>query len=252
MKPALIIASTSLLSLAALAAPAHADRRAFTRTYEYMTMPEGETELEIYTEQSRQLLGEPSPQAFAFQLEIEHGITERWDVSLYHVFKQSTGPAPDDNEAFHFDELKLRSRYRLSERGELPVDMLGYLELIKVFGEGVYEVEAKAIFARDFDKLTAALNLIGEVAFDNATDETAVEAGWAAGLTYEVAPEIKLGVESWGGFDVEATDEIAASLGPAVSWAPSSSLWITTTAGFGLTEHADDISVRAVIGLHIQ
>ncbi len=252
-QPATLLATSiaALAATAAVATPAHADRRSFTRTYEYMTMPEGETEVELYTEQSRAVLGEPSPQGFAFQVEVEHGITNRWDVSLYHVFKQSTGPAPGDDVALHFDEVKLRTRYRLSERGELPVNMLGYAELVKAFGAGEYKAELKGIFTRDFGKLTAAVNLIGEVVFGPSVDETELEAGWAAGLSYEVAPEIKLGAETWAGFEIEHPDELAASVGPAMSWAPSSGLWITTTAGFGVTEYADDVSVRAIIGLHV-
>lgn len=246
MKPYLAI-----LLVAAAAAPAHADRRSFTRTYEYMTMPEGETELEIYTTQSKTTFDNPSPKEFELQLEIEHGITERWDFSVYHVFKQSTGPAPEDVSPFHFDEIKLRTRYRFSDRGEWPVDVLLYGEVKKVFGVGVWEAEPKIVLARDFDKLTAAINLIGEVAFGPSVPEAELEAGYAAGLTYEVLPEWKLGVESWGGFELEHTDEVAASVGPAVSWAPASTLWITTAAGFAVTEHADDFSVRAILGMDL-
>jgi hypothetical protein len=216
-----------------------------------MTMPEGETELELYTEQSKATWDNPSPKEFAFQIEIEHGLTERWDFSIYHVFKQSTGPSPDDVSPFHFDEIKLRSRYRFAERGEWPVDVLAYGEIIKVFGEGVWEAEPKVILARDFDKLTVALNLIGEVGFGPSVPETEIEAGYAAGITYEAVPEWKLGVEAWGGFEIEHTDEMSTAVGPAVSWAPSSSLWIATTAGFGLTEFTDDFSVRAIIGMDL-
>jgi hypothetical protein len=250
MKP-LLASAAGLAALLLAATPAAADRRSFTRTYEYMTMPEGETELEIYTTQSKTTFDNPSPKEFELMLEVEHGLTERWDFSIYHVFKQSTGPAPEDESPFHFDEIKLRSRYRFAERGELPVDLLAYGEIIKVFGEGVWEAEAKAIIARDFDKLTAAVNLIGEVKFGPSVPEAEVEAGYAAGLTYEAVPEWKLGVESWGGFEVEHTDEFAASVGPAVSWAPASTLWIATTAGFGVTDYADDFSVRAIIGMDL-
>jgi len=246
-----VASCTLLASLALLAGPAHADRRAFTRTYEYMTMPEGETELEIYTTQSKTTFDNPSPKEFELMLEIEHGITERWDVSVYHVFKQSTGPAVEDNSPFHFDEIKLRSRYRFAERGELPVDLLAYGELIKVFGEGTWEAEAKAIVARDFDKLTIAVNAIGEVKFGPSVPEPEVEAGYAAGVTYEAVPEWKVGVESWGGFEIEHTDELAASVGPAVSWAPASGFWVATTVGFGLTDYADYFSVRALFGMDL-
>jgi len=241
-----------IAALLLVPAAAHADRRGFSHTYEYMTMPESQTEVEVYTEQSRQVLGEASQKEFVLQLEIEHGITAKWDVSVYHVFKQVAGVTDAENEPFGLDEIKLRTRYRFAERGQWPVNVVAYLEGVRSFAEPVWEGEAKAIVTRDFDKLTIAVNLIGEVKLDANADEPEVEAGWAAGVGYELHPEIKLGAETWGGFEVEdpsGTKEAWA--GPAVSWAPSSSLWVTTTAGFGLTDYSDDLNVRAIIGMSL-
>lgn len=239
-----------LLVSAAVAAPslAHADRRALTHTYEYMTSPEGQTEVELYTTQTRSTWADGAPETFELQLELEHGITERWDVSLYHVFTQASGDATSA-APFQLSEVKLRSRYRFAERGELPVDVVAYGELIKQFGASAYEGEAKAILARDFGLLTIAVNLIGEVGFGAEVDETEVEAGWAAGASYEVNPTWKVGAETWGGFEVEHTDEISAWAGPALSWAPSAQLWVTATAGFGLNDRSDRFSLRGLIGL---
>lgn len=246
--PAIILLGCTLVP-----ALAHADRRAFTRTYEYMTMPAGETEVELYTTQSRATFDDGSPQSFQFQLELEHGITERWDISLYHVFEQSTGDgtATDPGEPLHLSELKLRTRYRFAERGELPVDPVAYLEAIKAFGASVYELEAKAILARDFGLITVAVNPIFEVKFGDDVPETELEAGWAAGVTYEVSPALKVGAETWGGFELESPDEAGVSAGPALSWAPSQSLWVTSTVGFGLNDNADKFSVRGLIGMHL-
>jgi hypothetical protein len=236
------------------ASAAHADRRSFTRTYEYMTMPEGETELEIYTTQSREVLDGASAKEFELQLEIEHGITNRWDVSLYHVFTQVDGATPDQDEPFGFRELKLRTRYRFSERGELPVDILLYGEGVKVFGEQIYEAEGKLILARDFDKLTLAVNAIGEAELGAALEHPEYFVGWAAGATYEALPEIKLGAESWGDYaldDHEGEEPLTGYAGPSVSWAPATSLWATVGAGFGITDNADDLTVRAILGLSL-
>ncbi len=244
----LVAAGAATLLAGALAGDARADRRAFTRTYEYTTMPEGQTEIEIYSTHSRATFdGATSPQSFVLQLEVEHGITDRWDVSLYHVFAQSSdglgGGSP-----LALSEMKLRTRYRFAERGELPVDVLAYAEVAKDFGVGAYALEGKAVLARDIGRTTIAANLIAEVVVGNDVDEAEVELGWSVGASQEVTPAWKIGAETWGDFEAEHTDEIAASAGPALSWAPSAALWVTATAGFGLTDHADAFSVRAIIG----
>ncbi len=236
-------------TLVTVGGTAHADRRAFTRTYEYTTMPEGQTEVELATTQSRATFaGRTSPQTFDLQLEVEHGITDRWDIALYHVFSQ-TSDEIGGRGALALAEMKLETRYRFAERGELPVDILVYGELAKQFGTSAYDVESKVILARDLGRVTTAANLIAEVGFGRDVAETELELGWAAGASVELSPAWKLGAETWGNFEAEHTDAIAASAGPAVSWAPSQALWVAATAGWGLTDSADAFSVRAVIGL---
>lgn len=250
-----VAAAAAGVALVGGAGAAHADRRSFAHTYEYSTTPEGQTEIELASEQDRLSFdGATSPQTFGLELEVEHGITDRWDIALYHVFAQSTDGA-GGGTPFGLDEVKVETRYRLKERGELPVDVLLYGELAKDFGAGVYELEGKVILARDFGRATAAANLIGELEFGNDVDEPELELGWSAGVTYEASPTWKFGAETWGSYADEETagagesEATAASAGPALSWAPSSRLWVTGTAGFGITDEAPAFSARAIIGL---
>jgi hypothetical protein len=151
-------------------------------------------------------------------------------------------------ESLHLGEIKLETRYRLAERGEWPVDTLLYFEVAKDFGASAYEVEGKLMGARDFGALTAALNLISEVKFGQDTAETELELGWAAGVTYQAHPKLRLGAESWGAIE---DSEVAASLGPALSVAPASDFWVALTAGFGLTDEADAFSAHAIFGIEL-
>jgi hypothetical protein len=234
-------------------AAAGADRRSFTRTFEYMTMARGETEVAIYTTQSQATFDGDSPETFELQLEIAHGITDRWDVSLHHVFDQTTGngTTADPGQPLHFSEMKLRSRYRFSERGELPVDAAAYLEAAKVFGGSVYEAEARAIVARDVGMVSVAVNPIVALVFGGDVPEPELALGWAAGVSFEARPTLEVGAETWGWFEAEAIDEAAASAGPSLSWAPSTSFWIAATVGFGLNDNADRFNLRGLIGMHI-
>lgn len=227
---------------------ARADRRSFTRTYEYMTMPKGGLELEFYNTQETGF-GDSDPSALKTQVEVEYGITDRWDLSIYQVFKQAKDPTdPAGNKAFEYAETKLRTRYRLGERGGWPVDVLLYFELVKAFGATEYEVEPKLILARDFGKVTLAVNLIGALVLVKGADPE-FEKAYAAGLTYEVVPALKLGAEAFGDFE---TDGGKRYLGPSFSWGPSPAMWVAVNAGFGLTDAARDIAVQAIIGLGIK
>ncbi|HEY5949487.1 MAG TPA: hypothetical protein VIV40_28530, partial [Kofleriaceae bacterium] len=186
---------------------ASADRRLFTSTYEYKTVPEGHTALEFWNTQTRPTWSPDDPGAgtgLEQILEIEHGLTDHWDAALYSVFTQFASEDPMvASTPYSFHELKLETRYRFADRGELPVDILAYGELAKEFGESVYEIEAKGIFARDFDDLTAAVNVIAEIETGKDVPETELELGWAAGVSYELHPKLSLGLETFGTVELE-------------------------------------------------
>lgn len=241
-----LISSALLLSFVA-PSPVRADLRSFTETYEYGTMPAGRTAVELWHTQGRRDWTKATSQSFEQILELEHGLTDRWDVAVYTVFKQVAGDEMT-SEPFRFSELKLESRYRLAERGQWPVDTLIYGELAKGFGESTYAVEAKLIGARDFGKATAAVNLIGELKFGKDLPETEVELAWAAGVTYQTTPKLRLGGELFG-FAEEG--EVGLAIGPAISLALSSNFWIAATGAFGLTDEADAFRARAIIGIEL-
>lgn len=240
----LLLASTLIL---VFSSHARADLRSFTETYEYTTVPEGKTAVELWHTQGRTTWKANTPQSFEQIVELEHGITDKWDFAIYSVFAQVSGDAMTA-EPFHFSELKLETRYRLADRGDWPVDTLLYLETAKAFGTSAYDVEGKVIGARDFDKLTAAVNAIAEIQFGNDVKETALELGFAAGITYQIHPKLRVGAETYGSYEDET---FAASAGPAISLALSSNFWLTITAGFGLNDNADAFRGRAIIGIEL-
>jgi hypothetical protein len=241
--------AVALVLLASLSTSASADRRLFTYTYEYKTAPQGHTAVELWHTEARNNF-EGDVQALEQILEIEHGLTDHWDAALYTVFTQLASEDPMVlSQPYALHELKVESRYRFADRGELPVDIEAYGEVAKEFGESVWEVEAKGIFARDFDKLTAALNVIGELEFGADVPETELELGWAAGISYELHPKVNFGVETFGTVELEES-EVLASVGPALSLAPSSNLWVTVTAAFGFDE-APAFAGRMILGIEL-
>jgi hypothetical protein len=217
--------------LALAAGEARADRKDFTSTYEYATTPAGHTEVELWHTELRDTWDADTPQRFEQRVEVEYGITDHWDIAFYTFFRQVSAEDPAIARPLSFHAVHLETRYRLAERGELPVDVELYLELAKDFGESEYEIESKVILARDFDRVTAALNLIDEATVGKDVPGGENELGFAFGATYEITPKVHVGAEAWGNHDDEGT---RLSAGPAVSLAPSSRWWVAMTAGFGL------------------
>jgi hypothetical protein len=249
-------ALAGFLTLAASAAAAHADLRSFTHTYEYATMPAHRTAVELWHTQTRATSDKMSPNIYEGILEIEHGITDHWDIAFYTVLAQVSDDMLGDT-GLRLAEAKLETRYRLAERGELPIDTLLYFEVAKEFGESLYELEAKVIGARDFGDVTIAANAITEIVVGKDAAETEPEFGWAVGATYPVHPKVRIGIETWGMIE---EGEAYVSAGPAVSFAPASNFWATLTFGFGVTEDAREegegadhgyFSGRVIVGLEL-
>lgn len=111
-------------ALALSAIVCHADFRYYAWTYQVITMPPGETEIEFYTTMYQSDMDKPEGVTWKRQIEVEAGLTERWDISFYPV---DSYKASDSKTKF--SELKLRTRYELvSEKGKFFIDPLLYLE----------------------------------------------------------------------------------------------------------------------------
>src|SRR5207237_8822594 len=175
------------------------------------------------------------------RIEREYGLTEHWDLALYHVFRQGPG-AP-----FSFDSWRLETRYRLFEKNVLPIDVELYLEVERPadFTEP-FETEEKLILEKDFGRFALVANVVVQQKLFHAGEGHLWEID--AGARYEVVPQLRLGAEFWtiqetvGG--VTAGSYFA---GPSLSFA-SSKLWLQIGAGFGLGDSAGATFVRSVLG----
>src|SRR5439155_1687793 len=107
------------------ALPALADRRSFIRSYEFQTQPAGNLEFEMWNEVESPR-GSIADSLITHKLELEYGVTDRFDVALYHVFQQGGPPGADTG--FHFDSWRAERhagprllRRPLGERAEQEV-----------------------------------------------------------------------------------------------------------------------------------
>jgi hypothetical protein len=252
IRSALFLALGALVATA-LPRPAHADRRAYGETYEAVTAPKGELDVEMWTTYARtgEVDGGPASRGVRQMIELEYGVTDRWDVALYNMVDLTSGETESGYAGF-----KIESRYRPTLRGEWFVDPVFYVELQQLYrGDADQKLEAKLILAKDLSHWNLALNLAFEE--ERLTDDTYnSEVEFALGASYELGPAVKLGAETFG--KTERADEggleTRAWAGPAISFAAGTEgtlhgIWATVAAGAGLTEEADPFYGRLIVGL---
>jgi hypothetical protein len=227
---------------------AHADRRTMIRAYEFQTQPKGNLELELWNdvEAPRSAF---SDSVVVTRVELEYGLTDRWDAALYHVFAQG-GPQAEQPQSFHLESWRLETRYRLAEKGEWPVDVMIYGEVERPadFNQP-FETEEKLILEKDFGRFALVANLVAEQKLLHAGEGHEWEID--AGARYEFVPALRIGAEFW---TIQETangiTEGSYFLGPSISWA-SSKLWLQLGAGFGVGDSAGATFVRSVLGINL-
>jgi hypothetical protein len=255
-----LAAATALAVLAVTlpAATARADRRAYATTYEAVTAPKGELDVEMWSTYARdgEVLDGPPSKGFRNMLELEYGLTDRWDMALYNLFDVTSASADTG-----YAGLKLETRYRLLPAGSWIVDPIIYFEFQWLrHGDAAEKYEVKLILARDEGPWNFAFNVAAEA---ERLREPVMAGGWvpeteyAFGVSRELAgPAFKLGLEIFGKAEKppgEST-EVFAWTGPALSWATRfqgamHGLWVTVGAGRGLTEDSESWYGRAIVGL---
>lgn len=238
------------LVLLALPATAAAEVRVFTETYAYATQPEATTSVQLWHTARRITWDRDYPEEFEQRIELKHGVTEHWDVTISTVLMQS------GRNGLVVDRVVFGPRYRFADRAEWPVDLMLALEAGKVADRSIFPVELRVIAARDIDRLTLAVNGIGSMRVGiDVVDNVEVDLGWSAGASYQVHDKLRLGAETWGETDDDGprppSDDLRVLVGPVVHFAPAPRFWATGTAGFGLTDAADVFAVRVLIGIEL-
>jgi hypothetical protein len=243
------------LAAAALlpASTALADRRAYGTTYEAVTAPRGEIDVETWTTIAPQgeVDGGPSSRGMREMIELEYGITDRWDVALYNMLDMITSGDTESGYA----GFKVETRYRPADRGEWFIDPVLYLEFQQLFrGDAQQKVEGKLILAKDIGNVNVAVNLaLEEERMADATWNTEVE--YAAGTSYALSPAWMLGAEVFGKAEKDEMGgvENRSWAGPALSWAGGGrgalrGVWVTVAGGAGLTDESDAYYARLIVG----
>jgi hypothetical protein len=249
-------------ALAILPGSAQADRKIFAYTYPYMTLPQGAAELEHYLDVKFEEIDDPNtPEvdeeyepSWKHQVEFEYGITDRWDFGLYQVFEQ----AP--YSPMSYTGTKLRTRVRLAEQGDWPVDLGFYLE--GLYYTDAIGAEERIIIAKTINKFESSINLKFEqkAKDEGEKQETELEFIPMIGLGYHVARWFAVGaeyqakleykIEKENGETEEEMGDWEHYVGPVVSVSGGNFWW---TVGYqhlvSDVEEASDFMVRSVLSV---
>ena len=192
----------------------------FGYVYTAETEEAGETELTLWAT-DRRGKGEGHYEAQDYRLEVERGITDRFQVALYadvasHHVRDAEPALEDVDRDFAFQGLSAEFIYALRKPTNGRVGFALYAEpgwsrIHKVTGEKAteYELELKAIVQKNFadEGLVWTTNLTLEPEWEHEHEETipgADDADWekelnlevATGLAYRVAPNWWVGGEA--------------------------------------------------------
>lgn len=231
-----------------------ADRRSYGETYEAVTAPKGELDVETWGTYAgdKELLNGPASKGFRGMLELEYGLTDRWDIALYNMLDL---PSDSSTGERGYAGFKIESRYRLVPAGEWFVDPVLYLEYVRLFvGDAQQKWEIKLIVGKDFGPWNLSWNLAAEVERLRGGDYIP-ETEYDFGVSRELfGPSLKLGVEVFGKAEKPPGESTQVFLwaGPAVSWAttlrgPMRGFWVTVAGGRGLTNQSQEFYGRVIL-----
>jgi hypothetical protein len=223
----MIVGCTVLPSLASAA------QRTYVWTEEYGTVAKGNTEIEFFQTAVTREIHTRNASDWTQKIELEYGITDRLNVSLYQVYEQAV-----DSNAMTYVGYNIEFKYRVAETNVLPVDVLLYAENEASTVEGSV-FEGKIILAKDIDRLNIAYNQI----YERVNNTGAINHQYAAGMSYEVTKWLRIGVETKGSYT-----ETEYAAGPTIAWS-GSRVWANIGAVYGLNHRTNDREARFLTGV---
>jgi opacity protein-like surface antigen len=223
----------ALLVLAGQVAPVYAAQRIYVWTEEYGTLAKGNAEFEFWNTAVTHDVQTRNASDWTQKFELEYGITDHLNASLYQVYEQAA-----DSSSLTYVGYNFELKYRVAEANALPLDVLLYAENEASTVEGNL-FEGKIVLAKDIGRLNIAYNQIYERVYSTGEKEN----GYAAGISYEAAPWLRVGVEAKGSY---TEGENAA--GPTIAWM-GNRIWANIGAVYGLNRKTNDREVRFLLGV---
>lgn len=209
---------------------ARADEAIFAWTYTTDLLPKGRWEFEQWAT-ARWEKEHGTYNVFDFREEIEYGLTDNFQVSLYlnHHYVNASNDFPAEDPArpgrrlpgaygtggedvhaghdpaipfdsYHFESISFEGIYRILSPYKSPIGLAVYFE--PAVGDQEVELEWKALLQKNFfeDRLVWALNLNYELEYEKNDQGGYDRDGmfeWFTGVSYRFAPNFSGGLEFW-------------------------------------------------------
>lgn len=242
-------------AIVGVAGSAAADENLLGYSYGSETLPKGKTEAYAWITH-RAGKDEGTYRATDYKFELEHGLTDRLQMSGYLNFASHKidGLEPefeDRDRNFGFQGAQVSFKYAILSPYKDPIGLAVYLEpgysrIHKVSGERnrEWEIEAKLIAQKNF--LNDQLIWIGNITYEQEFEKEREDGVWSdewekeaaleftTGLSYRFAPNWFAGVEAryhseYPGFpDKVDREHQAFFFGPTLHWGGERA-WVTAT-----------------------
>jgi hypothetical protein len=253
MQSSLCAVASALLGLTVAGAlcPLHAHTRHFTYLYEATTAAPGEVELENWVTWTGGSGENGRFNGFAFRHEVEFGLTDRFQLSLYVADWTYIEDPQNHQHGTRFQDAALEAIYRLSDPVDDPIGSALYGEVRG--GDRFAELEAKFILEKDLGPWIFAYNATLEAEWEGeGLREKAGAFNQALGISRRFGRRFYAGAELVHEVGLPDWNRATRSLvyaGPNVGlrlgrW------WATVTPLFQLTRirSEPDYQARLIIG----
>ena len=232
---------------------AFADEAIFAWTYTTDLLPKGRWEFEQWVT-ARLEKEHGTYSVFDFREEIEYGVTDNFQISLYlnhhDVNANNSIPAEDsahpgnrlpgayetggedvhaDHDpatpfnSYHFESISLEAIYRVLSPYKSPIGLALYFE--PAVGDEETELEWKILLQKNWleDRLVWALNINYELEFERAEEGYERDAmfEWFTGVSYRFIPNWSAGLEFWNHHefaDASVHEHSAYFIGPTIHY----------------------------------
>jgi hypothetical protein len=226
---------------------AEAGVRRFTFVYEATTGRPGSVDFENWITFDTHTPNAHDFREVAFRHELEIGLTEHLQASIYLAdWQYQRGEGTD------YSGSAVELLYNLTNPVVDPVGLAVYQEY-KV-GRRFFEWESKVIAQKNLGRFVAAYNATLEAEWEgHGLEERKGELQQSFGVSYEVNPHLAFGVECLHEIAFPEWDKAARGVffaGPNAS-VRAGNLWATVTALAQLTDVGDepDLQLRTIVGV---